>query len=667
MTGGYLPADHARMRRWRRLVWVLGISWCLVGTAAAGRAQAAQIERDASEEAAYTSDLATVDPALVTLFHRATSDMDNGQRDAARAGFEKILARVPEHAPTLRRLSYVVGEAGDAARALELARHALRVSPGRDGQFAVAQALLVKHDQASLQEAGELAGELLRGDPSENEAAIAAEIAIERNDIPLLGRAVAVLQRRAPADLPANYLGAIYRAALDQPDEAEAMLERALAAGLPAAEAKRFRASTGLDRHRRFRTAWHAGLIVLGAWALGLFLIFVVGRMLSAIALRAIDRHASDPGDGLIRATRRLRRIYAAAIGFAAVYYYLSIPILIVLVLGVSGGLLYGIFYLGRIPIKLVAVLVIGAVLTVWALIRSVFARARRDEKDPGRRLPESEAPALWATLREVAGQVGTRAVDDVFLTPGTEVAVSERGPMMVRLRDKARRHLILGAGVLEGMTQGQLRAVLAHEYGHFSNRDTAGGDVAATVQTSLMNAAIRMASSEAANIFNPAWHFLRMFFALFQRITLGASRLQEVLADRFAAAIYGGAVFAQGLRHVVRRSVQFAAEADVSIDRAREKRTAIPNLYVAPEEGAVNGSEVGAAIEKAMTASGSPYDSHPPVARRIDWVSRFETPASAAALDAPAWALFPDRARIEGEMTGVVNKRLQDDDVIDG
>lgn len=66
------------------------------------------------------------------------------------------------------------------------------------------------------------------------------------------------------------------------------------------------------------------------------------------------------------------------------------------------------------------------------------------------------------------------------------------------------------------------------------------------------------------------------------------------------------------------------------------------------------------------MTDPGSPYDSHPPVARRIDWVARFETPAAAAALTAPAWSLFSERARIEAEMTDVVNKRLSRSDVID-
>jgi hypothetical protein len=46
----------------------------------------------------------------------------------------KALARVPDHAPTLRRLSYVVGAAGDTARSLELAQHAMRATPGRNGK-----------------------------------------------------------------------------------------------------------------------------------------------------------------------------------------------------------------------------------------------------------------------------------------------------------------------------------------------------------------------------------------------------------------------------------------------------------------------------------------------------------------------------------------------------
>ena len=42
----------------------------------------------------------------------------------------------------------------------------------------------------------------------------------------------------------------------------------------------------------------------------------------------------------------------------------------------------------------------------------------------------------------------------------------------------------------------------------------------------------------------------------LFRRITHGASRLQEINADRVAAGVYGKEAFEEGLRHVIRRDV---------------------------------------------------------------------------------------------------------------
>ena len=142
-------------------------------------------------------------------------------------------------------------------------------------------------------------------------------------------------------------------------------------------------------------------------------------------------------------------------------------------------------------------------------------------------------------------------------------------------MRDEAKRSLILGVGALEGMTRQQLRAVLAHEYGHFSNRDTAGGRLPAVVQSSLFASMIRIAQGGGATFYNPAWHFVRGFHALFLRITLGASRLREIMADEFAAVVYGGQAFADGLTHIVRRSLEFDRNLDVLASRAQIERAA--------------------------------------------------------------------------------------------
>ena len=55
---------------------------------------------------------------------------------------------------------------------------------------------------------------------------------------------------------------------------------------------------------------------------------------------------------------------------------------------------------------------------------------------------------------------------------------------------------------------------------------------------------AIGLAEGGAASSINPAWWFVRGFHSVFLRISQGASRLQEGLADRWAAFAYGSKSF---------------------------------------------------------------------------------------------------------------------------
>ena len=106
-------------------------------------------------------------------------------------------------------------------------------------------------------------------------------------------------------------------------------------------------------------------------------------------------------------------------------------------------------------------------------------------------------------------------------------------------------------------LSQRDAQLVLAHEYGHLSNRDTAGGRFALAVRRSLMIMAGHLALGRAATWYNPAWLFVKGFNRVFLLISQGATRLQEVLADRWAALSYGSRAFEEGLRHVVARAVR--------------------------------------------------------------------------------------------------------------
>ncbi len=403
-----------------------------------------------------------------------------------------------------------------------------------------------------------------------------------------------------------------------------------------------------------------AGILswLLCGWVAGLVALLVLGSLLSGAVLRtagelARSRSASPSGGAA------LRRAYAAVLWLCCAYYYASLPLLALLTPALGGGILYFFLAIGRIPIKLALIVVVLTLATLWSILKSLFVRGA--DQDPGARLDLGAHPRLRALLDDVAARVGTRAVDGVYLTPGTDVAVMERGGLSRQLCGATERCLVLGVGVLDGFRIGALKAVLAHEFGHFSNRDTAGGGFALAVRRSLYKMAQGLAESGAAAWYNPVWLFLNAFHRVFMRVSQGASRLQEILADRWAAMTYGSKAFEEGLRHVIERSVRFNAGASRAV-AAMAQCHAVANLYAPPEEPQAPDPEVEQAIKTALTRKPSPYDSHPSPSERTRWVRALNAPGTVSSVEdaRPAWTLFADPVAIQTEMTEAVRQMIQ-------
>ena len=311
--------------------------------------------------------------------------------------------------------------------------------------------------------------------------------------------------------------------------------------------------------------------------------------------------------------------------------------------------------------------MIIGGIIalcTAWVVLKSIFVRGR--DLDPGERLDLSANPRLRDVLREVADKIGTRPVDAVYLTPGTEIAVFERGGMTARLRGRAERCLVIGAGVLQGMDLLAFKGILAHEYGHFKNEDTAGGALSLAVRRSIFAMAMGLAAQGTATWYNPAWHFVNRFYKVFVRISHGATRLQEILADRWAAFAYGSEAFARGLTHVVRRSIEFDTHVNRTLNEVIEQKLPLANLYgYSPKPGddhAKAAEEAEGAIADALSRSASEYDSHPPPCDRIAWVRALAVESPSDERETEAWTLFADRAAIEAKLTADVRERIREE-----
>jgi Zn-dependent protease with chaperone function len=381
-------------------------------------------------------------------------------------------------------------------------------------------------------------------------------------------------------------------------------------------------------------------------WIMGLVSLFILGEILSRLIMRSLAKE--NRGFFILTWQERwLRRVYRTAIQITCIYYYISMPFIIILTMATGGAVIYLFLLIGRIPIHFAVLILFVVFYTIYALLRTLLIKI--EYEPPGRVMTEQEAPALWSLLKHIAAALRTRPVDVVYLTAGTTVAVMERGTIVEKARDQAERCLVLGVGILEGITRQQLSAILAHEYGHFIHQDTAGGHIARQVSDSMFIAANALAMKRMAKWYNPGWLFINGFYFIYVRITRGAARLQEFLADRLAAIHYGAQPFSEGLLHFVKRGIEFGYLSKMALETSASENRALHNLYdwkVKP--GSELEDKINKDLDQAMKRQEKAYDSHPSTAERIARIAHLPALASQSIDDGPAWDLLPNRSEIE-------------------
>jgi tetratricopeptide (TPR) repeat protein len=607
--------------------------------------------RDPKKEQINEEKLAAVAPGAVDAFRRATVAMDSGDYPQGAQLFQSVLSQAPNFAPAMRRLGYCLSEQGEVDKGIELNEDAVKIERSPENLASLAEVLAFpsagKKGTAEQQERGlSLAKEAVaryQGSDDSSYLLLMAQLAgqLQREDD--FRQATDMLVRNYPNEMPTHYFNAIRLAYDGKWIGAEDEMKKAQKMGLPPADAQAF-LDSGI--HTR-ATIWRVGYAILylvAGWVAGLLILFLAGKGFSRLTLRYIER--ADVNSTVGGPEASLRRYYRGLINVAGVYYYVSLPFVIFLVLAFTAAVVYGFLLTGHIPIKLTLILVVGAIVTVYKMVHSLFLRVNREE--PGWSLAEEEAPGLWTLTREVAENLGTRPLDEIRLTPGTEMAVYERGTYTERRKGLGKRILIMGLGLVPGFDQTPFRAVLAHEYGHLSHRDTAGGDVALRVNRDMMKFGYAMVHAGQAVWWNIAFQFLRLYHLLFRRISHGATRLQEVLADRAAARLYGAMPFEEGLRHVIRRQIEFNRFAGKEIQEAAQSGRALQNVYALPVKAE---TAVEEDIHKAINRETSEDDTHPSPADRFRLVSRIVS-SQPPGPSGPMWDLFRDRDTITKEMS---------------
>lgn len=310
------------------------------------------------------------------------------------------------------------------------------------------------------------------------------------------------------------------------------------------------------------------------------------------------------------------------------------------LALGIAFGLLYLIYLefavIGRVNIRLTIFAFIGAVIILW----SILPRPDRFTP-PGPRMTRKKFPALFHEIEKVSKLTGQEMPRDVYLVPDVNAFVAERGGFMGFGR---RRVMGIGLPLFQLMTVDELKAVLAHEFGHYFGGDTALGPWIYKTREAIIRTTVNVAQANQW-LYIPFEAYAKMFL----RITNTISRQQEFTADRLAAKTVGASAAITGLQKVHKYGYAF------NVFFQREYAPVIEAGYQPPMlEGfqeflkspkiteAVNNSYQ----EQLTKGTTDPYDTHPSLKERIAALEHL--PAGATVNDNIASSLLPIEADLE-------------------
>lgn len=624
-------------------------------------------DRDPAREEQYLQELKKIAPKAGDAFTAATRQVDNGEYAEAIEGYNAVLKQAPNFEPAMRRLAYAMGHSGKLDEGLALSRKVVDLNRSADNLLSLGILTLIPRGddaeptKAQMETAFPYLVESAQksSDTDSDPLVMVAEVALRLDKIDVFESTVTKLTARFPDDLSSHYFRSIALANHGDFDTAIGEVKTAVSLGLAPEDGDEMIAAMKLADDEAHPLKYYLPYIwgfiaIAGGWMLGLVGLYFVGRLLSAKTLATIE--SSDPNDLSGGGHSSLKATYRRLINFAGLYYYISQPVIVALLIVVTAGVVYGFFMVGHIPIGFLIGFVIVSGGSIFYMFKSLIIRPTI--LDPGRVLLRDEAPGLWELIESVAAEVKTRPIDEVRVTMGVEVAVYQRGGFREKRQDKGVRVLILGVGAFNGFSANGFRAVLAHEYGHFSNRDTAGGDIAFRVNDDMVRLAEAMINSGNNTYHNLTFHFLRLYHFIFRRITHGASRLQEVLADRVAVHNYGAAAFTEGLTHVIRQDIVFTRLADAEISAALSDRRKFNNLYDLTIGG--DGSvEIETAFKNEFDRPTVDDDTHPSGVDRVRLAQKIAGQTHIN-LEGALWELFVDRESLVDEMNLMAEQKIR-------
>ena len=296
-----------------------------------------------------------------------------------------------------------------------------------------------------------------------------------------------------------------------------------------------------------------------------------------------------------------------------------------------------------------------------WYLIKPLF-KIQKDSTEGYMEVTQKDCPDLFDVIRDIAQKTGNKMPKHVYLSEEMNASVCYVSNSILSLFLPTRKNLFIGAAYAFGYSQEELKSVLAHEFGHFSQTSMKAGVLTFRLmnitESMVKYARSQKEKAEKSKAENNSWmnrifhiasgpmsQVTRLTSYLYNRIQLkdsSLSRYMEFEADAVACRLVGRTAFISQMykddvlsdryytyQHVMYNVLgdkQYASDYFAGFVALDKKYADDENLPISYDRPLLSPSTDSARHPKRYTLIESLH-SHPTMAERIENAKQFDDP----------------------------------------
>jgi len=324
-------------------------------------------------------------------------------------------------------------------------------------------------------------------------------------------------------------------------------------------------------------------------------------------------------------------------------------------------------------------------------LIKPLFS-FHKNKNNKRVEVTEEECPKLFAEIRDIAKNVGTQMPKHVYLTTDVNACVFYNTSFW-SIFFPVRKNLEIGLGLFDGMSVDEVKAILAHEFGHFSQKSMKVGSTVYVTNNVLYNLIYQrdlwdvLVDKWATSRFS-LWAFFGavtrwvtnevkkstfLVYRIVQKSYMKLSRQMEFDADSISCEYIGSNNFISAMCKVevlAERDSRYQGFLKVLTDENKIVGNYFAGLNAV--EASIPSTEhfdlsydkpllkpVATSDKKSHLSMEDVWDSHPSIEDRLENAAQFPPKKSASAC--AAWSMIPDeiKNRVSDQIISVIRMNV--------